>query len=405
MTLLFVSPPFAGHLDRMIPLAIAARDAGHRCHFVTGHARLADLWAQGFIAEAPESLPVGALEAIAEGHGRIHGRPWRALAQLRENLTMLPSLTDDLVAIIRATSARAVIADSIALMAGPATTQTGVPWITTIATPLALEGRTGTPGYMGGWMSPSGPMGRVRDTIARRAQRLCKRTAFALMARRVRHLMPALYRADGSEAIYSPQAILGFGMTELEFERDWPTPFEMIGPIHGPAAAGAPLPLPAGPRVLATLGTHLPWARDVWFAGVTALARARPDVHFTLTHGRRGGPIEWPLPNLMAVSYADYATEVPRHDVVIHHGGSGIAYASIEAGKPSLVVPQDFDQFDYAARIAYHGLGLRARSLTGAAPLLDGLLQDDWPATHSFAKAAARYDPQCAFLRTLERLL
>ncbi|MDX5403549.1 MAG: hypothetical protein LPK02_15440, partial [Rhodobacterales bacterium] len=62
------------------------------------------------------------------------------------------------------------------------------------------------------------------------------------------------------------------------------------------------------------------------------------------------------------------------------------------------------DQFDMAARIAWHGLGLRAASLGGAAPCLDALFARDWPALQHFQAAAARYEPQTRFLAVLERV-
>lgn len=404
--ILFVAPPFAGHLDRMIPLAQAARGAGYNCHFVTGPRRLNAVHAAGFTGEAPASLPDGLLEDIAEGHGQIHGHPWRAFAQLRQNLVALPALTDDLLGAINRHNARLIVADSIALMAGPAARTAGIPWITTLATPLALEGGGGVPSYLGGLSPMSGPVGAVRDWLGHRIHRVTKRLAFQIVARSARDLLPNLYRPDGTEAIYSPQAILGFGMTELEFPRAWPPAFRMIGPVHGPVRDGPPLSLPrdGGPRIFATLGTHLPWARPAWEAGIVAMARARPNWHITLTRGGQPGPPLPELANLLVVPFADYTREVPRHDVVIHHGGSGIAYAAIEAARPSLVVPQDFDQFDYAARIACFGLGLRAPSLVNGVPLVERLLTEKWPALAQFAQASSAYDPQGSFLETVARL-
>lgn len=406
MKLLFVAPPFAGHLNRLVRLAETARADGHQVTFVTGHAKLDALTARGFPALAPPFLPPGALEAIADGHGRTDRRPWNAWAQIRDYVALLPALTDDLTRIIERTGTEILVADSVAIMAGPAAARTGVPWITTLASPLCLEQRRGTPGFLGGLAPPRGPLGRARDAAGRRATLLVKSAGFAVLRPRLGTLFPALRRANGSETIYSPQAILGLGMTELEFPRDWPAAFEMIGPLHDDLEGAPPVPLPpAARRVLVTLGTHLRWARAKWEREVTLLAADLPDWHFTLTRGEaRGGAGAWLAPNVHAVPWLSYAREVPRHDIVIHQGGTGIAYAAIVAGRPSLVVPHDYDQPDYAARIAHHGLGLRARSLRGAAPLLRQLAQEDWPALPLFAAAARRYDPDARFLAALDRV-
>jgi len=109
-------------------------------------------------------------------------------------------------------------------------------------------------------------------------------------------------------------------------------------------------------------------------------------------------------PNLRVVPRLCYARDLPMFDAVIQHGGTGIAYSAISAGLPSLVVPHDFDQFDMAARIEWHGLGLRARSLQGAAQQLDRLFESDWPALPRFQAATAGYDAKACFLATLERV-
>ena len=402
MRVLFAAPPFAGHLNGLVPLAEAARAAGHECRFVTGHAKLAALGARGLEAAAPRSLPPGALERIAEGNGRIHGRPWRMLAQLRENASLLPALTDDLAAILRDWGADVLVADSVAAMAGPAAARVGVPWITTLATPFALETRHGTPAFMGGWRPPRGAAGRARDAAGRCLTRLGKRAALRLVRRGLCGLIDSPYRPDGSETVYSERAILGFGMRELEFPRDWPPQFEMIGPVFGGLEPAPLLELPVAERlVLVSLGTHLPWARAGWERDLGRLAARFPRWQFVLSRGGRG-PSERLAPNVHAVPLVSYARDLPRFDAVIHHGGAGITSAAIVAGRPSLVVPQDYDQFDYAARIAHHGLGLRARSLRGAEAALAHVASGDWPSLERFRAAAARYRPEERFLAALE---
>ncbi len=407
MRVLFVAPPFAGHLDRLVPLMQAAQGADHAVRVLTGHARLPVLRAHGIEAAAPPSLPPGALEHLAEGFGRLHGRPHAGLAQLRANLRLVPPLIDDLCADIRRWRADVVVADSVALMAGPAAARTGIPWITMLASPLSLHTPWGTPSFFGGWTPPRSWPGRVRDAAGRAAHHALREAVFAMN----RHLLPPElarpFRSDGSEAVYSPSAILGLGMDELEFPRRWPPAFEMIGPLASAPSLDPPPDLPFAARhVFATLGTHLPWARARWRAGLERLARDRPDWAIVASEGRMegGAARSGEAPNLHVLPRLCYRRDLPRFDAVIHHGGTGIAYSAIAAGLPSLVVPHDFDQFDMAARIAWHGLGLRVRSLDGAARHLDRLMEADWPALPRFRAAAARYQPQARFLATLERL-
>ena len=67
--------------------------------------------------------------------------------------------------------------------------------------------------------------------------------------------------------------------------------------------------------------------------------------------------------NLMIVDYIPYTGYFEKFDYVIHHGGAGITYNCIKYKKPSLVVPQDYDQFDFAARIEYFETGIKAENI------------------------------------------
>jgi len=64
-----------------------------------------------------------------------------------------------------------------------------------------------------------------------------------------------------------------------------------------------------------------------------------------------------PSPNIMVVPSAPYASVFPAASVVVHHGGFGTCGEALRAGKPSLVTPFAFDQFDTAARVQDLGLG------------------------------------------------
>jgi UDP:flavonoid glycosyltransferase YjiC (YdhE family) len=408
MRVLVVAPPFAGHLDRLVPLLQAAQGAGHAVRVLTGHARLPFLHAHGIEAAAPPSLVPGALEHLAEGFGRLHGRPHAGLAQLRGHLRLVGPLMDDLCEDIRSWRADVLVADSVALMAGPAAARMGIPWITMLASPLSLCALAGTPAFCGGWTPPRGWPGRARDAAGRWGHRVLREAVFALLRRQLPPELARPFRKDGTETIYSPTAILGFGMEELEFPRRWPPAFEMIGPLAAAPALGAPPELPHGKRrVFATLGTHLPWARARWRAGLARIAVQRPDWVIVASEGRMEGRVLARMdgpPNLHVVPRLCYLRDLPRFDAVIHHGGTGIAYSAIAAGLPSLVVPHDFDQFDMAARIAWHGLGVRARSLRDAARQVDHLMEADWPALPRFRDAARGYAPEARFLAALERV-
>jgi rhamnosyltransferase subunit B len=95
-----------------------------------------------------------------------------------------------------------------------------------------------------------------------------------------------------------------------------------------------------------------------------------------------------PTANVLVVPSAPYARMFPAASVVVHHGGFGTCAEALRAGKPSLVTPFAFDQYDTAARVHDAGLGRwlvgKAESAGAMAATLDSLL-------HSAPlKAAAR---------------
>jgi rhamnosyltransferase subunit B len=84
--------------------------------------------------------------------------------------------------------------------------------------------------------------------------------------------------------------------------------------------------------------------------------------------------------DIYLVDYAAHATVFPSAAVLIHHGGIGTSAEALYAGRPMLVVPHGFDQYDNAARLQRIGVAevlsashYRAET---AVPLLRRLLEE-----------------------------
>lgn len=410
--LAFVSPPFAGHFNPLLALALATRTNGYEVEFITGPRKSSVLSQHGLPPVTLQSIGADTLESIANTAEPVASNPFRLLAQFRQNLRLLPAIGAELEQRWRANPPALVVADSVAPIAGLVAERLRIPWVTTIATPFALEARRGTPTYCGGWMPAANALEQARDAAGRAAIHTFKRTVGLLFRQEFRQLgLSSLYRGKGnggSETIYSPHAILGFGLRELEFERDWPQCFEMIGPVIAAPEPASPLSLPdARPRILVTLGTHLLWAKRELVEQVVALSRALPEVHFIVSLGEpesSNEPFTQAADRVRVYPFVAYQENLERFDAIIHHGGAGVTYAALLAGVPSLVIPHDYDQFDYAARIAYHGLGLRVRSLSQAVEALPRLLdRARWPALTRFREYAHAYQPEQAFLAAVKQ--
>lgn len=63
------------------------------------------------------------------------------------------------------------------------------------------------------------------------------------------------------------------------------------------------------------------------------------------------------LENVCFIGSVPHAWLFPRCSCVVHHGGAGTTHAALLAGKPSVITPVFFDQFDYAKRITELGAG------------------------------------------------
>lgn len=85
-------------------------------------------------------------------------------------------------------------------------------------------------------------------------------------------------------------------------------------------------------------------------------------------------------PNLLSVASAPYVKVFPAAAAIVHHGGFGTCAEALRAGKPSLVTPFAFDQFDTAARVHDAGLGRwfagKANDSSAIAAALDSILHN-----------------------------
>lgn len=399
--LLLVAPPFPGHLFPLIDIGKHLRRRGHEIAFATGSEwtpllRRLDFETYGLLPGNP-----AALKAVADTQVKVGSNPLRLARQLSANLDVLPAASADLRRAVRAFRPDALLADFTAPVAGPIAAAAGIGWLTTMPTPFAIETRTGTPSYCGGWSPPEGPLGRVRDAAGRATIRAFKLAVSAAFAPRMRPLGLAAYRQDGTEGAYSPTAILGLGLSELEFDRDWPAALQLVGPVTAaPEARRVPSFLDAdATRVLVSVGTHLPWVKRILVERVLALARLRRGVEFVVTMGRPDGDaerVERIAPNVLLSDFLAYDEVLHRFAAVIHHGGAGVSYSTLRAGLPALVWPQDYDQFDFAARLVHAGVGLRVRQLGArSAGALDEVLAGLDRAASARLQAAVRASDPC----------
>lgn len=407
----FVTPPFAGHLYPALDLARRLREGGvDRIRILTTAGGKQPIAAAGF--PFVEILPGHdqAVWAIANTKIPVASNPLRMWRQVQNNLALMNELQSQLRQFWQADPPDLVIADFVVPVAGLTAKSLGIHWWTGMPSPCVLETRDGTPAYMGGWMPRQDFLGRARDWIGRQTVRTFKKTSAWLFSRQLMSLsIPSLYRADGTEVVYSPERILAYGIREFEFECNRPSWFHFIGPlIVTPTLPGPELQWDSPkPTVLVTLGTHLPWAKSKAIDLLQEVAALMPDTVFHFSRGKMGTGGAEIRGNLHLYDFVPYNAVLDRYSAAIVHGGTGILYSCLQAGVPMLAWPHDYDQFDHAARIVHHKLGLRLNpSASRIATDLQKLIADSEirKSVTRFQTLLSGYDPGRFVLDALSSL-
>lgn len=371
-----LAPPFAGHLHPILAIGRVLRDIADVTVVSTERAqariRTAGLNGIAVVPGADE-----ALRGIVDPPHAIGAHPLRLHAQFRRSLDLLDAFASALDARYARVRPDLLIADFTLPVAGAAAKRCGIPWWTSHPSPCVIEAPGGPPAYLGGLMPGAGMLGKFRDDIAARVVRGFKTGVHRLHRRRLDALgFPSLYRDDGSEAAYSDECILGLGLREFEFERAWPAALRFIGPLlWSPPDTGAALPVgDGGTHVLATLGTHLGFAKNDLATQLDSVARLHPGIRLHFSDGRLDDGVDFEHRALHRHAWVDYPSWVPRMRAVLHHGGAGVMWECLRAGVPALVLPNDYDQFDHAARLQAAGVAVRLRHPREIGPALQQLL-------------------------------
>ncbi len=360
MRIELLAPPYSGHLHPVLAIARALQHA-HEVTVLSTPGAQADIAACGVRGEAVLTAEDEVrLWSIANPAQPVGSHPLRLHAQLRESLALMAWLRRALERRWSTDRPDLVIADFTLPVAGLLATRLGLRWWTSMPSPCVIETPDGPPAYLGGLGPASGRIEAWQQAGARRLTRWFKRGVHIWHRREMQALgLPAMYRADGSEAVYSPERILALGVPELEFPCRWPAALRFVGPmLCTPPTSLVTPPFVDGVRhLLVTAGTHLDWARQDLNAAAADLARRHPDWQVHASQGRPGGgaaPVPDAPANFHALDFVDYERFLPRYDLLLHHGGAGVMYHALRAGVPALVHPLDYDQFDHAARLQHH---------------------------------------------------
>ena len=386
-----VAPPFAGHLHPLLACGRALAEE-FEVRVVSGSAALPDIDASGLSGVGLLAEDSERIARIAAPTTRVGSHPLRLFAQFDATLDVLGRFAHALDVLYAEAPPDLMIADFTLPVAGAVAQRFGLPWWTSHPSPCVIESPDGPPAYLGGLTPGSSRWHQLRDAVGRMMIRAFKRTAFALRRDRIRALgLAKVYRDDGSEAAYSSECILGFGDPRIEFPCRRTSALEIVGPalFTPPRSRTAVPPFTPGARhVLVTLGTHLGRRLDALLPGLVAATHKHPDLVVHVSAGRVDDDTLCTQGRLHRIGYVDYQRFLGCYALVLHHGGAGILHHALAAGVPSLVWPQDYDQFDTCARLLALNLGRRLPSPDMVASALDSALVDHALAARCRAWAA-----------------
>ena len=277
--------------------------------------------------------------------------------------------------------------------------KTGMPWISTVTTPMSFWSCFDPPvipAYQ--WTSKLRVLGPGFYRASMQLGHLMtKRWIAPLKTFRASVGLPA-GKDPNFEGQHSPQRVLAlFSPLLAAPQPDWPPNTIVTGfPFYDQAEHGQRLDpdldrfLDAGsPPVVFTLGSSAVQSAGNFYPESLAAVR-RLGCRAVFLVGANSLSETLP-PGVMAIPYAPYAEIFPRAAAVVHSGGIGTCGQGLAGGHPMLVVPFAFDQPDNAARLQRLGVARtierRRYTTRRSCTELDRLLRDPAFATSALAAA------------------
>jgi UDP:flavonoid glycosyltransferase YjiC (YdhE family) len=308
--ILFSGRPAYGHLYPLMPLAFAARDAGHEVHFGTGEAFIEKVSALGF---PTHKVGISLVEAEEEARRR-HGGDDVAELNITMFTDVLPRATlADIEPLIAELRPDLVIYENTDVGAAAAARDAGIPFVSHVigrSTAMSVVERASARfGWLWGDDVPADPM-----------------------------------NGDACIDIW-PDGLRDEGTTTI------PTLFRLRPvPWNEPGTLPAWLDGRDRPLVYLTLGTIAFGATAALRAAIDGLSRLPVDVLVARGPGDPAALGEVP-DNVHVTGFVPQSEVLQRADLIVHHGGSGTVLGALSAGLPQLVLPQGADQFANAEAV------------------------------------------------------
>jgi MGT family glycosyltransferase len=354
--------PARGHLYPLTPILAELRRRGHEVALRTMASQVPVMNELGF-----DAAPIDQhIEAIEHDDWQASSQPAALGRSVATFLARARHDGPDLRAAIAESHPDVVVVDINSWGAMAAAEAWGGRWASFCPYPMPVSSRDAPP-FGPGFPPARGPLGRLRDRLARP---LVLGTVERVMMPKVNavrreHGLGSIKNAD---ALYArPPLLLYLTAEPFEYPRlDWPANVVMVGPCDWDPNGATPNWLEdiAPPIVLVASSSE--------FQGdgrlvQTALDALRDEPVFVIATLPAGDPGALRVPaNARLERFVAHGPVLDRSTVMITHGGMGGTQKALARGVPVCAVPFGRDQFEVARRVEVAGAGTRlpAKRLT-----------------------------------------
>jgi MGT family glycosyltransferase len=354
--------PARGHLYPLTPILAELRRRGHEVALRTMASQVPVMNELGF-----DAAPIDQhIEAIEHDDWQASSQPAALGRSVATFLARARHDGPDLRAAIAESHPDVVVVDINSWGAMAAAEAWGGRWASFCPYPMPVSSRDAPP-FGPGFPPARGPLGRLRDRLARP---LVLGTVERVMMPKVNavrreHGLGSIKNAD---ALYArPPLLLYLTAEPLEYPRlDWPANVVMVGPCDWDPNGAPPSWVEeiAPPIVLVASSSE--------FQGdgrlvQTALDALRDEPVFVIATLPAGDPGALRVPaNARLERFVAHGPVLDRSTVMITHGGMGGTQKALARGVPVCAVPFGRDQFEVARRVEVAGAGTRlpAKRLT-----------------------------------------
>jgi MGT family glycosyltransferase len=338
----------------LVPILDELSARGHHVAVRTLGSEVELMRARGFDCE-----PLGA--AVEARHDDYQARtPQGALKRALRTFARraeidLPAMRETIVQ----AAPEALLVDVNTWGAQAAAQTSGLPWATWCPFPLPLSSPE-VPPFGPGFAPAHGPVGRLRDLLARPVLTRSYARAFVPAVNRIWDQAGLPPLSDPTALYESAPLVLYLTAEPFEYPRAaWPENIVLVGPCAWEPPAVAPDWLAEVHQPIVLVTTSSEFQDDGRLVRCALEALRDEDVHVVATLPAQDAHSMDAPANAHVEVFVPHRPVLERAVCAVTHGGMGATQKALAAGVPVCAVPFGRDQFEVARRVEVSGAGTR----------------------------------------------